>query len=49
MLVQATEGMNMDEREALRPTSRYVATEDGILEYTVNLDNRKTFPATTLQ
>ena len=26
------------------PLYRYVATEDGILEYTVNLDDRKTFP-----
>ena len=28
---------------------RYVATEEGILEYTVNLDERKTFPAMDLQ
>ena len=29
--------------------SRYVATEDGILEFTVNIDDRKTFPGMALQ
>lgn len=28
---------------------RYVATEEGILEYTVNIRERKTFPGITLQ
>ena len=29
--------------------SRYVATEKGILEYTVNINERKTFPGISLQ
>lgn len=28
---------------------RYVATEEGILEYTVNIDERKTFPRIDLR
>lgn len=28
---------------------RYVGTEEGILEYTVNVDERKQFPAMALQ
>jgi hypothetical protein len=28
---------------------RYVATEEGILEYTVNIDERKTFPIIDLR
>lgn len=29
--------------------SRYVATEEGILEYRVNIDERKTFPLIDLR
>lgn len=29
--------------------SRYVATEEGILEYTVNIEERKTFPQIDLR
>lgn len=28
---------------------RYVGTEEGILEYTVNINERKTFPGVALQ
>ncbi len=37
------------ERKLTQGRNRYVATEEGILELTVNTDERKQFPSVALQ